>query len=194
MNDSAVLFCPFCAEPFEGLERCPTHDLALVPFRELPRARTPDDARVALASPIFGRGSLFSGALLTLIAFFCPLVRLSGQVEIENTLRELATGRAPRLWLVPAAALAVISILVRRRTPAGMRGARLALCLLSLLPSGLVLFTLSGAGAAAQRMAEQLGARIAVHWGAGAWLTLGAAIPLLWGSARFGVPPKPRVK
>jgi hypothetical protein len=194
VTDSAVLFCPFCAEPFEGLERCPTHDLALVPFRELPRARTPDDARVALTSPIFGRGSLFGGALLTLIAFFCPLVRLSGQVEIENTLRELATGRAPRLWLVPAAALAVISILVRRRTPAGMRGARLALCLLSLLPSGLVLFTLSGAGAAAQRMAEQLGARIAVHWGAGAWLTWAAAIPLLWGSLRFGVPPKPRVR
>jgi hypothetical protein len=194
VTDSAVLFCPFCAEPFEGVARCPAHDLALVPFRELPRTRTADDARVALTSPMFGRGSLFGGALLTLIAFFCPLVRLSGQVEIENTLRELATGRAPRLWLVPAAALAVISILVRRRTPAGMRGARLALCLLSLLPSGLVLFTLSGAGAAAQRMAEQLGARIAVHWGAGAWLTLGAAIPLLWGSLRFGVPPKPRVK
>lgn len=194
MTDSAVLFCPFCSEPFEGLDRCPSHDLALVPFRDLPRARTPDDARVALASPTFGRGALFIGAVLTLVAFFCPLVRLSGQVEIQNTLRELATGRAPRLWLVPAAALAVISILVRRRTPAGMRGARLALFMLSLLPTGLVLFTLSGAGAAAQRMAEQLGARIAVHWGAGAWLTLAAAIPLLWGSLRFGVPPKPRVQ
>lgn len=194
MSGGGVLFCPFCAEPFEGLERCPSHDLALVPFRELPRARTPDDARVALSSTTFGRGPLFAGAALTLIAFFCPLVRLSGQVEIENTLRELATGRAPRLWLVPATALAVLSILVRRRTPAGMRGARLALCSLSLLPTGLVLFTLSGAGAAAQRMAEQLGAQIALHWGAGAWLTLGAAIPLLWGSLRFGVPPKPRVR
>jgi hypothetical protein len=193
VTDSRVLFCPFCAEPFEGLVRCPTHDLALVPFRELPRARTPDDARVALASPTFGRGALFAGAVVTLVAFFCPLVRLTGQVEIENTLRDLATGRAPRLWLVPATALAVISILMRRRTPAGMRGARLALCLLSLLPSGLVLFTLSGAAAAAQRMAEQLGAHIGVHWGVGAWLTLAAAIPLAWGSLRFGVPPKPRV-
>lgn len=194
MSDSRVLFCPFCAEAFEGLERCPSHDLALVPFRELPRQRTPDDARVAIGSPRFGRGALFGGAALTFIAFFCPLVRLSGQVEIENTARELAAGRAPRLWLVPAVALAVISILARRRTPAGMRGARLALCLLSLLPTGLVLFTLSGAGTAAQRMAEQLGARIAVHWGEGAWLTLFALIPLLWGSARFGVPEKPRVR
>jgi hypothetical protein len=149
---------------------------------------------VALASPTFGRGPLFAGAVLTSVAFFCPLVRLSGQVAIENTLRELATGRAPRLWLVPATGLAVLSILVRRRTPAGMRGARLALCLLSLLPSGLVLVTLSGAAAAAQRMAEQLGARVSVHWGIGAWLTLAAAVPLLWGSLRFGVPPKPRVR
>jgi hypothetical protein len=194
VTETAVLFCPFCAEAFEGLDRCPTHDLALVPFRQLPRSRVPDDERVAMASPTLGRGPLFLGALLTLIAFFCPLVRLSGQVEIQNTLRELASGRAPRLWLVPVSALAVVSILVRRRTPASMRGARLALCLLSLLPSGLVLFTLSGAGSAAQRMAEQLGARIYVHWGAGAWLTLGAAIPLLWGSLRFGVFPQTRVR
>lgn len=194
MREAGVLFCPFCAEAFEGLDRCPTHELALVPFRQLPRARVPDDARVALGSPTLGRGALFAGALGTLIAFFCPLVRLSGQVEVQNSLRELASGRAPRLWLVPAAAVAVLSILARRRTPAGMRGARLALFLISLLPSGLVLFTLAGAGAAAQRMAEQLGARIFVHFGAGAWLTWLAAIPLLWGSARFGVPPKPRVR
>jgi hypothetical protein len=131
---------------------------------------------------------------MTLVAFFCPLVRLSGQVEIENTMRELATGHGLMLWFVPVTALAVVSILVRRRTPVGMRGARLVLCLLSLLPSGVVLYILAGAAAAAQRMAEQLGSRISVHWGAGAWLSLIAAIPLLWGSLRFGVPPKPRVR
>jgi hypothetical protein len=166
----------------------------LVPFRELPRARAADDARVPLATAAFGRGPLFGGAVLTLIAFFCPLVRLSGSVELTNTLRELATGRAPRLWLVPAAAVGVLSIMLRRRTPAGMRGARLALCLLAVLPSGLVAFTLSGASAAARRMTEQLGARIDVHWGAGAWLTWSAALLLLWGSFRFGVSPVTRVR
>lgn len=195
VTDARVLFCPFCSEAFEGVERCPSHDLALVPFRELPRALPRgDDTGIPLHSAAFGKGPLFVGALLTLVAFFCPLVRLSGQVEIQNTLRELATGRAPRLWLVPAAALAVLSILLRRRTPASMRSARLALCLLSVLPSALVAFTLSGAGAAARRMAQQFGASISVHWGAGAWLTWGAAVLLLWGSLRFGVRAQTRVR
>ncbi len=195
MSDSAVLFCPFCAEPFEGLTRCPTHDLELVPFRQLERIRAPrDDARVPVYSPSLGRGYLFAGAFLTLLAFFCPLVRLSGQVELTNSLVQLATGRAPRLWLIPAAALATLSVLIRRRTPAGMRGARLALWLLALLPSVVVAITLSGAHQAAQQLAGQLGAQIQVHWGAGVYLVWIAALPLAWGSQRLGVLPARRVR
>ena len=195
MTESAVLFCPFCAEPFEGLTRCPTHDLELVPFRELARVRVQDDeARVPVLSLGMGRGALIAGALLTLIAFLCPLVRLSGQIELSNTLEDLATGRAPRLWLVPAAALATLSIVVRRRTPVGMRGARLALCLLALLPAVVVAVTVSGAHEATAQLASRLGAQIQVHWGAGAWLVWIAALPLLWGSARFGVRSAPRVR
>ena len=175
MNDSRVLFCPFCAEPFEGVARCPSHDLELVPFSELSRLREQNDqARVPLRSLRFGRGALLGGAALTLIGFFCPLVRLSGQVEITNSLRDLASGRAPRLWLVPAVALAVISVVLRRRTPVDMRGARLALCLLVLIPSALVATTLSGARDAAQLMTERLGAEVHLHWGTGAWLSSAA--------------------
>ena len=195
MPPSSVLFCPFCAEPFEGLARCPTHDLELVPFRELARIRAVDDeARVPVFSFGMGRGALFLGAALTLVAFLCPLVRLSGQVELTNTIEELATGRAPRLWLVPAAALATISILVRRRTPVGMRGARLALCLLALLPAVVVAITVFGAHEATAQLAGRLGAQVHVHWGAGAWLVWIAVVPLLWGSLRFGVRPLPRVR
>jgi hypothetical protein len=195
VNDSRVLFCPFCAEPFEGVARCPSHDLELITFRELSRLQEQSDqVRVPLRSLRFGRGALLAGAALTLIGFFCPLVRLSGQVEISNTLRDLAGGRAPRLWLVPAVALAVISVVLRRRTPAGMRGARLALCFLVLIPSALVATTLSGARDAAQLMTERLGAQVQVHWGAGAWLVWCAALPLLWGSLKFGVPAARRVR
>jgi hypothetical protein len=195
VNDSRVLFCPFCAEPFEGVARCPSHDLELVAFRELSRLREQNDlARVPLRALGFGRGALLAGATLTLIGFFCPLVRLSGQVEITNSLKDLASGRAPRLWLVPAVALAVLSVVLRRRTPAGMRGARLALCFLVLIPSALVATTLVGAGDAAQLMAQRLGAEVHVHWGAGAWLVWIAALALLWGSLRFGVPAARRVR
>jgi len=195
MPDSAVLFCPFCAEPFEGVARCPTHDLELVPFRELARLRAIDDeARVPVFTLGMGRGPLFLGAALTLVAFVCPLVRLSGQIELTNTIVELAIGRAPRLWLVPAAALAILSIVVRRRTPVGMRGARLALWLLALLPSIVVAVTVSGAHQATAQLAGRLGTRIDVHWGAGTWLVWIAALPSIWGSARFGVRPTPRVQ
>jgi hypothetical protein len=194
VNDSRVLFCPFCAEPFEGLSRCPSHDLELVPFRELSKLREHDDhARVALRATGFGRATLFAGALLSLLSFFCPLLRYSGQLEIENSMLAKARGGAPYLWMVPAVALAVFSVLLRRRTPAGMRGARLALCLLAPLPSVVVAFTLAGAGEAAQLMAERLGG-LALHWGFGVWTTWGAGLLLLWGALRFGVPPVRRVR
>lgn len=195
MTDGGVLFCPFCAEPFEGCARCPAHDLELVPFRALSRLRATDDhAPVPAYALSMGRGALAIGAALTVVAFLCPLVHLSGAVELTNTLDELARGRAPRLWLVPAAALATISILLRRRTPIGMRGARLALCLLAVLPSAVIAVTLVGAGDAAQLLGRQLGGPIHVHWGVGAWLVWLAALPLLWGSVRFGAHAKRRVR
>jgi hypothetical protein len=190
----SVLFCPFCRESFEGIERCPSHDLALIDFRELARAElASDDARLPVQSLRGGRGWLFAGALLTLCAFFLPLAQLSGAVDVENSLGEL-TARAPRLWLVPAAALATLSVLARRRTPAGMRGARLVVGLLALVPSAVVVATLVGTRTATAQLAESLGSQVHAHVGAGAWLVWGALAPLLWGSLRFGVMPRPRVR
>ena len=34
-SSTAVLFCPFCRESFEGETHCPEHELALVPFDRL---------------------------------------------------------------------------------------------------------------------------------------------------------------
>jgi hypothetical protein len=61
-------------------------------------------------------------------------------------------------------ALAVFSVVLRRRTPASMRGARLALCFLALIER---LVDQLLARAKAQLMAQRLGARY-VHWAAGA--------------------------
>jgi hypothetical protein len=123
-----------------------------------------------------------------------PLARLSGATELSNTLIELASGRAPRLWIVPAAALAALSVVLRRRTPAGMRGARLALAMLALLPSAVVAFTLWGASDAAQAMGPRLGGQVRLHIGIGAWLVFAAAPIWLWGALRFGVAPARRVR
>lgn len=194
MNTHPVLFCPFCRESFEGIERCPSHDLALIDFQQLARVDlASDDARLPVQSLRGGRGWLLAGAVLTLCAFFLPLAHLSGAVEVESTLRAL-TGRAPRLWLLPAAALATLSVLARRRTPSAMRGARVAVGLLALIPSAVVVVTLENTRAASAQLARTLGAQIHVHVGAGAWLVWSALVPLLWGSLRFGVMPRPRVR
>ncbi|HKU36643.1 MAG TPA: hypothetical protein VJR89_00815, partial [Polyangiales bacterium] len=162
---------------------------------ELSKLREHDDqARLPLRAPGFGRATLFAGAALTLLAFLCPVLRLSGQLDVQNSMLTLARGRAPHLWMVPAVALAVLSVLLRRRTPAGMRGARLALCLLAPVPSAVVAFTVTGAGEAAQLMAERLGAAVHVHWGVGVWVTWVAGVLLLWGALRFGVPAARRVR
>src|SRR5436190_1914040 len=103
VSSDAVLFCPFCRESFEGQAHCPTHDLALVPFRELGPELDParDQERLPLATPAFGRGLVLAGALLSLLALFLPLARFSGQLEVTNTMLELARGRdGARLWLV----------------------------------------------------------------------------------------------
>jgi uncharacterized membrane protein len=194
MDDSRVMFCPFCHEPFEGIARCPSHDLALVEYRELSRSRlVPEDAQLPLLSLQGARGFVLMGALVTLLAFFLPMARLSGQVEAVNTLRELAS-RAPRLWLVPAAALAALSVLVRRRSPVAMRSARLALGMLALIPSAVVGFTLLGTHEAAVQMSLDLGGPVRVHLGLGSWLIFVALAPLLWAAVRFGVMRRPRVR
>lgn len=194
MSAQSVLFCPFCRESFEGIERCPSHDLALIDFRQLARVElVSDQARLPLHSLRGGRGWLLLGAVLTLCAFFLPLARLSGAVEVESTLWEL-TGRAPRLWLLPAAALATLSVLARRRTPAAMRGARVAVGLLAVIPSAVVVATLASTDEATAELARNLGAQIDVHIGVGAWLVWSAVLPLLWGSLRFGVMSRPRMR
>jgi hypothetical protein len=197
MNESRMLFCPFCKEAFDDVTRCPSHDVELVSLRELgvvAAAGAPDDAPLPVWSLQRGRGLLGFGALLTWVAFFFPLASLFGDLRVTNTMFTLARGRALRLWIVPMAAFALLLMLYRRRSGPAMRGARMAALFLSLLPSGVVIFTLFGTHEAAQRLAEQLHSNVQLHIGLGAWLVGLASIPLVWGSAVLGVRPKPRVR
>ena len=197
MSESPILFCPFCREAFEGETRCPSCDVELVALRELgalAAAAAPDDAPLSVWSPKRGRGVLGFGALLTLIAFFCPFATLDGDRRVTNTLYTLARGRSLRLWLVPLAAFALLLMLYRRRTGPSMRGARLAAIFLSLIPSAVVAFSLSGAESAALRLSHDFQTEWSLQIGLGSWLIWFAALPLVWGSARLGVRSARRVR
>jgi hypothetical protein len=192
-----VRFCPFCREAFEDCERCPSHDLQLVSLRELSAisaADVPDDMTLPIWSGRLGRAELCAGACLTVIGFFCPFGSLSGDLTLTSTLYALASGRAPRLWIVPMAALALVMLLVRRRSGPALRGARLSALIVSILPSAVVLFTWFGARAAASQIALQTHGEISFRLGAGALIVWLALLPLLWGSLHLGVPRKLRVR
>lgn len=174
------LFCPFCRECFEGRAVCPEHELVLVPFDRLPSPKQslpPEGEAVALHDLRFGRGWLLLAAILLLGGMALPLVTTTqGDRSITATGYELATGRALNLWIVPAVAAALINILMRRRTPAQMRGSRLAIPVLGLLMAGSLGYTLWRI----HRVAELLDMTVAVRWGV-AVLGAGVAVTALAG-------------
>lgn len=196
-----MLFCPFCREAFDELERCPDHDVELVSLRELGQlsaAQVPDQERLPVWSARLGRGLVASGALGTLLAFFCSFGRLvdgsAGGEEISSTLLSLARGRALRLWIVPTAAFALLWMLYRRRTPVAMRAARVGALFVACLPSAVVAFTWLGARAAAAAMAGKTAGPVVFHLGIGAFLVFGSGVLAVLGSLRLGVKPSSRIR
>lgn len=183
-------FCPFCREAFDDVTHCPEHELELVPWLALRGARgsSQTDGPVAWFSPRHGRGLVAAGALLTLLSFaVLSLARVHGDVTMgADMLRFAMTGRAPRLWLVPAAAIAQLAVLYRRRTPQAMRGARLVTLMLSLVPSAAVVWALAGVDEAVGLLAERSGKSLHVDLGAGAIAIWLSALPMIVGSLRLG--------
>lgn len=187
-------FCPFCRECFEGEEECPEHGLRLLPFQALPPlTRQPGPGE---ALPFWtwrhGRGWVALGAALCLLSFFLPLARLSGDVNVSNTMLQLAQGRAKTLWLVPAVACAEWALLYRRRTLAGMQSLRLAMLWLSLFPLFIVSLTFLGADEAARLLDARSRAGVQLVLGAGPiWLTVGCLLSA-WGALILGRPARYR--
>lgn len=195
-------YCPFCREAFDATARCPHHDLQLVSLRELSRYTdndAADEQPLPWWSPKRARGLVAAGAFSTLLAFVCPFGRLVGDVELTNTLFSLASasgsgrGHATRLWIVPVAALALLLLVFRRRTPAALRSARLAALFVGLLPSCVVWVTWLGAREAAQLLALKRGADIEFQLGFGAWLVWASGLLLTWGSLSLGLRKRPSV-
>ncbi|MDH5671403.1 MAG: hypothetical protein OEZ06_04590 [Myxococcales bacterium] len=185
-----VLFCPFCRESFEDQSHCPEHELELVPLLALPKRRREfgDDEPLSLLSPALGRGALALGAVATLLAFVAlPLARVDGPVAMGGTMLRLALSSTPKLWLVPAAASACLSTLHRRRTPRGMRGARLALLVLSVIPPAVVVWTYRGVVEAVALLSVTTLQPLTPSLALGAFAVIGAALPACYGALRLGV-------
>lgn len=174
------LFCPFCRECFEDTDVCPEHELALVSFDRLPSrgGDVPrDDERVAIHDLRHGRGWLLLAGLLLLGGMAAPLVTTADGVRSTTASGyELASDRALNLWIVPAVAGALLSVLLRRRTPAEMRGSRLAIPLLALMAAGSVGYTLWRI----RRATEAYGLELRIEWGLGA-LALAVALAIAAG-------------
>lgn len=187
-TDVDVLFCPFCRECYEGEKVCPEHELALVPFQQLPRQAHERalrwDEPVAPWEMRFGRLELVIGATLALVGFF-GLPLMSGRFDdapVAWTALELATSRAPNLWTVPFAAVLFGVFLYRRRTPLEMRGARLAGTVLAVMPAISLAYSLWNV----QRAVEEMHGALALSFDLGAWCIGVASAFLLVGSLRFG--------
>jgi hypothetical protein len=184
-----VLFCPFCGDGFEGVSHCPDHELALVPWQDLPRAKRSDPLHVDLAwySPRLGRGWLAGSALLTLVAFASlPLGHTEGSANMGGTILQLALHGAHRLWLVPAASITLLLVLFRRRSPQSMRAARIAALFTVLIAPASVLWTWPSVREAVAAYAQRTGQSLAPVLASGAYLIVLATLPGLFGALRLG--------
>lgn len=196
---SEPLFCPFCSECFEDVARCPDHDIPLVGFEELQktRARTAPSGEEAIEaySPRFGRIFLMAAAFLWLLGFSLPFVAIPDRGAVSGF--ALASASALNLWMVPALAFAIISILIRRRTPATMQSARLAVGVLAGGVGASLGFTLYRVYNTTHLLVERVGHSIEVVPQAGVFVIgVGVAVGL-FGALRFGslkdAPPTYRV-
>lgn len=198
---TGVRFCPFCGESFEDEARCPEHDIPLVGFDELQRMRgsgAPDDHQpLATHDPRFGRGWLVLSALVGIVGFFLPFVEVAyPDGSARATGLATASTVALNLWLVPAVALALFGIVIRRRTPSSMRSARLAVAGLCVLGGASLAFTLHRMQSGVAQVERAYGRDVEIALLAGFWVcAVGLAIGLV-GAVRFGrVPPeRPRYR
>ncbi|MBX7197444.1 MAG: hypothetical protein K1X94_35695 [Sandaracinaceae bacterium] len=179
-----LLFCPFCRECFEDADRCPDHDLPLVPFEQLPAAprEQEDDGQVPMLDPARGRLELVLAAIGLLLGFLVPLVEVSaaGRTQTFSALAAAAE-RAPNLWAIPIAGALFASLVGRRRTPLQMRGARLAGIVVALAPIVSLVYSIRRMIMAASL---EHGVSVSIAWGA--YLIGLSALLGIVGSVRFG--------
>lgn len=195
VDPAPLLFCPFCRECFEGEKECPEHELALVPFERLPKEDDPDavpahDAPVPLFDARFGRGWVLAGIVILVAGFAMPLMEIA--TATQSTVFSgfsAAVRRAPNLWMLPFVAAMFAWVLVRRRTPIAMRGARLAGVVFAIAPLFALGYTLIKVTQGAAEHVARTGQAMDVNVEYGVVVVAVGALSLLIGSARLGVLP-----
>lgn len=194
MATSAVLFCPFCGESFEDVERCPDHDIPLITFDELERLRreAPDEHQpLAYHEARFGRGLLFVAGVSMLFGFVMPFVEVAHpQGDVRTTGFSTAATLALNFWVVPATAVMLVSIAIRRRTRAALRGARLAVVGLALLGGSSLGLTLYRIHAGATRLERAYHEDVPVALLSGFWVIAIALAMALFAGATLGRAPR----
>jgi hypothetical protein len=191
-----VYGCPFCGELFREGEAsvCPRCEIALQPLHALPASpqlreqqalATPPDRR-ALPWTDWGRGraGLALCSTLGVLLFFTPWVRVQ-QPDLQTLTGADLARRLFWLWANLTAWSTLLALVVTRRTPTQMRGARFVIAMLSLLPAlaGAVLWwTTPSNDATVPRMVQWQGSFYAN-------LLLGIVASVM--SLRFGGAPPP---
>ncbi len=180
----SVLFCPFCRESFEGKTRCPDDDLPLVAWDALPtRAESElgEDEEARLTDLRRGRAELLLGGALLLLSSIAPFVEIAGDGRVQQfTSLSAASSAAPSLWSVPFAGALFVSLVLRRRTPRQMRGARLAALFVALVPVAAMAYSAWRIQAAAVGQWVE----VSFLWGVG-MIALGSVLAFV-GAIRFG--------
>jgi hypothetical protein len=189
MAEHQVLFCPFCRESFEGLERCPEHELSLVPFSKL----APDPSEIRRLSQVdedqllgpfelrFGRAYVALGALANLLALPLELIRLPSGKSYSTVF--VAAAR-PALWTLALVTFTLLFVLQRRRTVRALRGMRVLVPLLACVSPATVLWELQrlrGGAAAWLTRGEPF------ELGPALYVALAGAVLTAFGGARLGV-------
>lgn len=141
-----LLACPFCREMFEEGEAkaCPVCGMALKRFDELPPSIEADEGGVP-ASPEMeqlawtyvgrGKGVLVALALVGLVLFFLPWVRLTLPYIDAKSGFDLAHSRLGWLWGAFVAWVVLVPTVMSRRSIFQLRGARVAAAFLSAIPA-----------------------------------------------------------
>ncbi|MBC7171453.1 MAG: hypothetical protein H5U40_03455 [Polyangiaceae bacterium] len=140
MTESELRFCPFCKQAFEGIARCPEHELMLVAAHRLPRSPSGSEDLVSFLELGRGRLLVLIGALAILAGFVAPtFVDATGRLAPLSGL-SAAIATAPVLWLVPAAGGLLASLVLRRHRVVDLRSARIALLGLAMIAAVVELY------------------------------------------------------
>ncbi|HLV23104.1 MAG TPA: zinc ribbon domain-containing protein [Polyangiaceae bacterium] len=116
--------CPECGVELERLERLPPSLDALAEQAEQDAATPPEHRTLPAGFLGRGRGALLALAVLGLVLFFLPWVRMTQPELVTISGYQLARGRAGWLWGGAIGWFLMLPLVFTRRTIAKMRGAR----------------------------------------------------------------------